>query len=626
MNGYEVSKLEAALKYQALDWSILALCPPDHAGCSKNHCEKCEQPGKAPIGKWKGLQERCATADELREAWRRNPTANVGLVLGPVSRMVRVDVDGEDGERLLQEISGGDLPDTLEFSSGGGGRGILFSIPDGVTVRTTTAKGDGDHQELRFQAKGAQSVIPPSQHSSGRFYEWKPGHGPDEIKVAPMPAWLVKALQPRKKQKQNATLPTDDRTTALEALGHLSANRADDRDQWLQVGMALHSVDAGLLSDWEAWSSQSSKFTEGECAEKWSGFNGSGGLTIASLVQWAKDDSGWTPPRRARGRASSGAQASSDKGYYRKTDYGNAERLRDRHRDFLLYCHPWKKWLFWDSKRWDIDNQGEIQQRAKETIRALYFEAAGLEDLDKRKALCEFAIKCESEKRLQAMIALTRDELPVQTDAFNSDGWLWNCPNGTLELKTGTLRPHRQADRLTKFCPTVFDPDASSYEWDRFLDGTFDGDGEMISFIQRWFGYCLTGDVREQILPIFWGTGSNGKSTLLNAIMHAMGTDYSMKASHDFLTVNRNNQHPTALADLFGMRFVVAIETGEDGRLNEVFVKETTGGDIIRARRMREDFWQFLPTHKTVLCTNHAPIIRGTDWGSGDASQWFRSS
>ena len=139
------------------------------------------------------------------------------------------------------------------------------------------------------------------------------------------------------------------------------------------------------------------------------------------------------------------------------------------------------------------------------------------------------------------------------------------------------------------------------------------GPGSSSPFLQRALGYCLTGDVSEQVLLLFYGMGKNGKSTLVNVLLTLLGP-YAMKATSELLMVTRSDRHPTERADLFRKRLVATIETSAGGRLNEVFVKEATGGDPIRARRMREDFWQFDPTHKIILATNHKPEIRGTDY------------
>src|SRR5262245_11504483 len=116
-------------------------------------------------------------------------------------------------------------------------------------------------------------------------------------------------------------------------------------------------------------------------------------------------------------------------------------------------------------------------------------------------------------------------------------------------------------------------------------------------------------------MPIAYGLGSNGKSTILGTLLETFGKDYAMKCPPDMLMAKRNDSHPTDRADLFGRRPVVAIETEAGRLLNETMVKELTGGDRIRARRMREDFWEFSPTHTLMMGTNHKPKIRGTDRG-----------
>jgi putative DNA primase/helicase len=135
---------------------------------------------------------------------------------------------------------------------------------------------------------------------------------------------------------------------------------------------------------------------------------------------------------------------------------------------------------------------------------------------------------------------------------------------------------------------------------------------QLVAFLQRAIGYSLTGDVSEQCFFLLYGTGANGKSTLINTILLLLAL-YGMKATTELLMQSKNDRHPTERADLFGKRFVAAIETEEGHRLHEAFLKEVTGGDRIRARRMREDFWEFEPTHKVWLATNHKPTVKGTD-------------
>ena len=208
--------------------------------------------------KWKEHQERIATADEIVEWWKRNCLSNVGIALGPVSGLIRVDAEGETGNRLLEEVSGGDLPETVEFTSGQpGSRGLLYKIPkdengDYVTLRTTSQAGEGEHDELRFQAKGAQTVLPPSRHEKGTTYEWIDGHSPDDIEPAISSDWLIEKLHVREKKSagnETASQPTaKDRELALLALAAFSDEHADEYDTWYKVGMILQLVGSSSKS------------------------------------------------------------------------------------------------------------------------------------------------------------------------------------------------------------------------------------------------------------------------------------------------------------------------------------------------------------------------------------------
>jgi hypothetical protein len=196
--------LTAALRNLQRGWSSLAVCPPDHLAVGKKHGEHCHSPGKAPWGVWKEFQTRRPTEAELRRRWQDNPFLNVGVALGPVSGLVRVDVDGTQGEQFLREVSHGDLPSTLEMQSGGGGRGLFYAIPQGVTVRPTHQHGDKVHESLSLLGQGAQTVLPPSRHVSGRLYAWVPGHGVDDLEPAPAPPWLIQLMSREKAARPRA--------------------------------------------------------------------------------------------------------------------------------------------------------------------------------------------------------------------------------------------------------------------------------------------------------------------------------------------------------------------------------------------------------------------------------------
>jgi putative DNA primase/helicase len=251
----------------------------------------------------------------------------------------------------------------------------------------------------------------------------------------------------------------------------------------------------------------------------------------------------------------------------------------------------------------------------KQTVRNIYHEAAEAQDDKEREELVKHAKASESKKRITDALHLARSEpgIAVMPSELDSDPWVLNCENGTVDLVgSGALMPHERKDLTTKIAPVKYDPDAKAPTWEAFLERILPAPS-LRSFVQRVIGYAATGSVSEEILTIFHGVGANGKSTLVNAIMEALG-DYAIQAAPDLLMVKRGS-HPTELADLFGARFVASVEADEGRRLAEGLVKQLTGRDKIKARRMREDFWQFDPTHTVFLSTNHRPEIRGTDHG-----------
>jgi len=296
------------------------------------------------------------------------------------------------------------------------------------------------------------------------------------------------------------------------------------------------------------------------------------------------------------------------------TDLGNSERFVAQHAADLRWVREFNHWLHFDGQRW-AHGDAEAARRAKMTVRAIFTEAADAIDEKMAEALAKHALRSQGERPLAALVKLARTERAVEAAPgdLDRDPWLLNVQNGTLDLRTGALRPHRREDLLTKLAPVAYDPAARCPRWEAFLERIFDRDADLIAFVQRAVGYSMTGTVAEQCFFLMWGGGANGKSTLLNAVRAVLGPDYATVTRSETFMIKGADSIPCDVAALRGSRMALAVEAEDGRRLAEALVKQATGGDPMSARHMRAEFFTFVPMFKIWIATNHRPVIRGTD-------------
>lgn len=338
----------------------------------------------------------------------------------------------------------------------------------------------------------------------------------------------------------------------------------------------------------------------------WVGLGG----TAEQLHDLFRASSPWQPP-------SEGAEPPRDDDrLLHFTDVGNGQRLKRRHGPDVLYSEQRGGFHLWDSRRFARDETAGIERLAKDTVRAMHAEADTLADEEARRAQIKWALKSESGPRLREMIAALRSEegVAVGPAEFDVDPLLLNVGNGTLDLRTGILRPADRADRITKLAPVNYDPDAGCPTWLAFLDRVMEGRRDVIDFLRRAVGYSLTGDIGEHCLFLLYGTGRNGKSTFVETLGALLG-DYAMTTGTDTLLVQRAGGIPNDIARLVGARLVSASESEAGRNLAEALVKQMTGGDRVSARFLRAEFFDFRPSFKLWFVTNHKPTIKGTDDG-----------
>lgn len=553
---------------------------------------------------------------------------NLGLVCGAASGVVVVDFDHKPDKGYPIEAHQpmmDRLPKTVVVETGGGGRHFYFRMP-ATPIKNSTSKLAPC---VDVKSDGGYVVFPGSRHpETGELYRWADGHTPDDVEIAELaelPQWIIEALAPKKPAPvMRDTAPP---RPAMVDNGRLS--------KYLEAALA------GEVAAVRSTPEGGRNARLNDAALKLAALGVDDSIIEAELTAAALDAG--LDPREIAATIKSGAKAGkanprelpeapSRKPWIRATpaheesEAETPEVAPTIHADLLLAKYlekRWRRrirfathdstWRWWNERTWAALTESETLARAADALR---FEIAERmtqsTDPEHTKALATLAVNvCKVAKVRAALTFLGGFEgISTRPEQWDADTMLLNVGNGLLDLRTGRLGPPNPDKLCSKIAPIAFDVAATCPRWLRFLGEVFGGDEDLIRYLQWSCGLALTGDTAAQAFWIGHGTGANGKSTFLNVVSEILGTDYSHTLPAEELLLSRHEKHSTERAALMGKRLVVALESPDGARFNESLLKSLTGGERVRARFMHCDSFEYVPSFKIWLATNHRPRVR----------------
>jgi putative DNA primase/helicase len=312
-------------------------------------------------------------------------------------------------------------------------------------------------------------------------------------------------------------------------------------------------------------------------------------------------------------------QAREAKKSFEVSDVDNANALLEEHGHEIRFCSQQNVWFVYDGKRWVEDfSSVKVEEFTKSTllVRAIELEKEALtQEEPKRRDMRRRSMGLKKGSTIQAAVRLARTSPDIQVSPadFDANPMLLCLENGILNLETCRLERHDPSQLQTKLIPIEYDAEAEARIFQKFLETSLP-DPEVCDFIQTLMGYFLTGRTSEQKVFFFVGDGANGKSVLVR-ILRALLGEYAVIAQEDLLVKQKFQSHPASAAELKGARLATCNEVEGSAAISEAKVKQLTGGDTLQARRMKENFFRFEPTHKLLMVTNYQPSVNDTDEG-----------
>ena len=438
----------------------------------------------------------------------------------------------------------------------------------------------------------------------------------------------------------------------------------DDYSDWISVGTALKN-EGYSVEDWLSISH--SGVDESEMRVKWEGFKKTG-TTGGTLVHYGRQAN---PGLLKKGTGLSHALSSvqsmpttrkantpttdtvTPKTAIRQNDgdkiaqrfsndqFGTRDRVAYYHGEDLRYISDREGWVVWAGNHWKVSDNGVVRNLVSRTIEQIVDregsfypkgrtgKGATPEEEALAKAYKEFFQYVKASRthnHTEGTEKLLRDShdkgLVTLENQYDKDPMLFNVMNGTVSLEDGKLYKHDRNDLCSKMGNVHFDSEAQAPKFKKMMSDIMLGREGMIDWLQQYFGYCLTGLPPDRVMAIFWGSGSNGKSSIINIASHILGSYASSARVETFIQSDSMDKIGQDIVQLRGARMIVIQETSAGQRLDTQKIKAFTGKDAIKGRYnySKKDI-EFVNTGKIILSTNHKPVIAGND-----AAMWDRTN
>jgi putative DNA primase/helicase len=553
----------------------------------------CNPVNKSPLTEH-GFKDATRDEAKIREWWRKTPNAIIGVPTGAATNRVVIDIDSpyaDEELRFLAEQNGGEIPRTRAVQSSPGKRHLYFNYPAGKRIGCSDRKLPG---QINVRADGGYTIVPPSPHPIGGAYAVV-DHSPQ----ADLPAWLLGLLTGAREGEALALKDVPPRWAWVhynKVLAELRRAPAGDRNNTLNytAWWAARLSDHPLLKD---------KRVRDEVIDA------AVGVGLDEREARATATSGWGSGLRAKLRILP---------IHECTDLGNADRFILRNGDKVRYVPAYGShgWLVWDGRRWNPDSKRAVRKLAHETVRAIYQEAAAVEDNDLRKSLVTWAVRSETDSAIDAMLKEAAPYVAVAPDELDADPELLNLENGTLDLRTGEVRGQRQADLITRMLPVRHDPRAACPAFQKHIEMVLP-DEKVRDYFLELQAYHLTGSTGEQCIHILLGDGENGKSTTSDLFRNMAG-DYGAVVKREFFADGYQGVAPHDVADLLGKRIVTCSEFEEGDVLRIAVMKGLTSGEssAVKGCRKYGHPFEFRPRAKFILDSNHPLGVDSSDHGT----------